>query len=183
VLREEDLSGPRGPDARYKVVVPADWLREESWIEIVLPRTLSCALCDGGGCDTCGRSGAVDTRKRKEIPEVLEVRLPPTETGATMRLPKRGGLPLEDEDTVTCRGILLLTVTPGDAASEGVTRREPVPEVPAPEETTLARLSRQSLLPAAVLAKIEPRARGRIVAIGIAAAVVLLAAGTYLLLR
>jgi hypothetical protein len=123
VLRDEDLEGPRGPDATLRVSVPHDWLKRGVWIEVDLPRTLPCAACAGGGCDKCGRSGAVVTRGRKELPEVIDLRLPETEQGATMRLPKRGGLP-EDGDETVGRGILLLTVVPAEAPSDGVRHLE-----------------------------------------------------------
>lgn len=123
VLRDEDLEGPRGPDATLRISVPVDWLTIGAWIEVDLPRTLPCAACGGGGCDRCGRSGAVVTRGRKELPEVLDLRLPASERGATVRLPKRGGLPENGEEGLG-RGILLLTVMPGETASEGVRRLE-----------------------------------------------------------
>ena len=136
MLRDEDLEGPRGPDGTLRVVVPGPWLAESAWVEIDLPRMLACASCSGGGCDLCGRSGAVATRARKELPEIVELRLPASETGATVRLPKRGGLP-EEGDLYRPRGMLLLTVVPGEPVSEGVRRRveeeiapEAVPEAP-----------------------------------------------------
>lgn len=113
--------------------MPAEWLAEGASIELELPRTLSCAACGGGGCDACGRSGAVYTRGRKELPELVEVSLPSSTggaRGATVRLPKRGGLP-SDETPELARGMLLLTVIPGEAASDGVRRRE-LPEAPLP---------------------------------------------------
>lgn len=128
VLRDEDWEGPRGPDGALRVCVPPAWLAESAWIELDLPRMLACAECSGGGCDRCGRSGAVATRGRKELPELVELRLPASERGATVRLPKRGGLP-EEGDLSLPRGMLLLTIVPGELASEGV-RRRPDEELP-----------------------------------------------------
>ena len=56
-------------------------------VELELPRNLACAACGGGGCDTCGRSGAI-----------------------TLRIPELGGLP--EPGSELPRGVLLLTVVP-----------------------------------------------------------------------
>ena len=161
VLRDEDLGGPRGPDATLRVTVPPAWLAESAWIELDLPRTLACAACAGGGCDLCNRSGAVTTRGRKELSEVVDLRLPPSERGATVRLPKRGGLP-ETGDLALGRGMLLLTVVPGDAPSAGVRR---LPD----EVTALA-----DALATAAQAPLAPASRGLPVSVlfAIAAALV-----------
>jgi hypothetical protein len=132
VLHEDELLGPRGPDGKLTIEVPSAWLADERWIELDLPRTLVCARCDGGGCDGCGRSGAVDTRGRKELGEIVEVKLPASERGAVLRLPKRGGLPLSAEDALD-RGLLLLTVVPGNDVSRFVRAREEE-ELAIPEE-------------------------------------------------
>ena len=160
VLRDEDLVGPRGPDATLRVSVPPSWLAESAWIELDLPRMLACAACSGGGCDLCGRSGAVATRGRKELPEIVELRLPTSERGATVRLPARGGLP-ESGDLTLPRGMLLLTITPGEAATEGVRRR--------PDEEVLAAVSEAPLA-------LPPRPLSAPQLFAIAAALVLLLA-------
>lgn len=119
VLQKDDLEGPRGPDARHRITVPRAWLAEGRWVELDLPRMLECARCGGGGCDGCERSGAVTTRGRKELPEIVELRLPESTQAVTVRLPKRGGLP-PDSMPDLARGVLLLAIVPGDAASDGV---------------------------------------------------------------
>lgn len=124
------VTAPRG---RVSIVVPQKWLRDGARLSVEVPAKIRCDLCDGGGCDACGRSGAVYTRGRKELPELVEVSLPSSTggaRGATVRLPKRGGLP-SDETPELARGMLLLTVIPGEAASDGVRRRE-LPEAPLP---------------------------------------------------
>ncbi|MBI4954871.1 MAG: hypothetical protein HY908_22810 [Myxococcales bacterium] len=52
----DEAPGPRG---RLRVTVPESWLATPSELEIRVPARLTCARCDGGGCDACGRSGAV----------------------------------------------------------------------------------------------------------------------------
>lgn len=88
-------------------------------IELELPRNLACAACGGGGCDACGRSGAITLRRREEPAEVVEVTLParpgegddaPDSLGITLRIPEQGGLPEPGSDLP--RGLLLLTVLP-----------------------------------------------------------------------
>ena len=132
VVRKEDLEGPRGPDARHRIVVPASWLANGRWIELDLPRLLECAACAGGGCDRCDRSGAVSTRGRQELPELVEVKLPEADGNVTLRLPKRGGLPADEKSTLG-RGLLMLTIAPGIDASDGVRVTDEVALVEAPE--------------------------------------------------
>jgi hypothetical protein len=111
------VEGPRGPDVLHRIKVRREWLIVGEVIELELPRNLSCAGCGGGGCDTCGRSGAITLRKRDEPAEVVEVTLPsrpaddtPDSRGITLRIPEQGGLPEQGSDLP--RGVLLLTVVP-----------------------------------------------------------------------
>ncbi len=53
------LDAGAGPRARLCVEVPASWLAEGADLAITAPARLACARCDGGGCDTCERSGAL----------------------------------------------------------------------------------------------------------------------------
>ncbi len=117
VLRDEDLTGDRGPDGRLRVRVHVDWLAQGARVSLRVPRMLACATCDGGGCDGCGRSGAVVTRGRKDAPEHVDVRLPKSTRPVIVRLPRRGGV--GDEGKV--RGLLLVVVAPGHEPTEGVT--------------------------------------------------------------
>ncbi len=102
------LDVPRGPDALHELSVPKDWLDAGAAIEFELPRNLSCAVCKGGGCDTCERAGAVSTRGRKEPAELVSMQLPDRfdsdtdepasdRAGVVVRLPERGGLPSDPE--------------------------------------------------------------------------------------
>src|SRR5689334_7625686 len=118
-------TGPRGPDVLHRVKVKRDWLIVGEVVEVELPRNLACAACGGGGCDACGRSGAITLRKRNEPAEVVEVTLPsrgadevPDSRGITLRIPEQGGLPPEGSELP--RGVLLLTVMPSDAADPSV---------------------------------------------------------------
>lgn len=112
------VEGPRGPDVLHRVKVRREWLTVGEAIELELPRNLTCAACGGGGCDTCGRSGAISLRQRDELAEVLEVTLParpadaelPEGKGLTLRIPEQGGLP--EAGSGLPRGTLLLTVVP-----------------------------------------------------------------------
>lgn len=128
--------GPRGPDVEFKIAVPQDWLAEGAAIEFELPRNLACAGCGGGGCDTCERAGAVSTRGRREIAEIVQVSLPqppgdgPPSSGVralVIRLPGQGGLAAEGSDLP--RGNLLLRVRASDQADPGVTRLAASPDL------------------------------------------------------
>ena len=131
------LDVPRGPDVVHRIRVPRAWLESGEIVEFELPRNLSCAACDGGGCDQCERSGAITLRGRQELPEILHVTLParqPEPDGATrgvvIRIPEQGGLP-PVEDELLPRGLLLLRVEPADVADPGVSRiTPPVPVLP-----------------------------------------------------
>jgi hypothetical protein len=101
----------------HRVKVRREWLTVGEVVELELPRNLACAACGGGGCDRCGRSGAITLRKRDEPAEVVEVTLParksddlPDSRGVTLRIPEQGGLP--EPGSELPRGVLLLTVVP-----------------------------------------------------------------------
>lgn len=109
----------------HRVKVRREWLTRGDVIELELPRNLACAACGGGGCDACGRSGAITLRRRDEPAEVLEVTLPATkgravsaEGGVTLRIPEQGGLP--EPGSALPRGVLLLTVVPSAAADGSI---------------------------------------------------------------
>ncbi len=112
----------RGPDVLHRISVPAGWLSEGATIDVELPRHLSCARCEGGGCDSCQRSGALTLRERDELPGVVSVTLPVSvEAGdIVLRIPEAGGLP--PPDCSYGRGLLLLRVSVADAPSAGVLR-------------------------------------------------------------
>jgi hypothetical protein len=132
----------RGPDVTHRVRVPRPWLEYGVPIELELPRNLSCAACQGGGCDTCERSGAITMRGRNEPPEIVQVTLPEWTTpegdptsSVTLRIPEQGGLPAAGSRLP--RGLLLLTVVPDEQPDSGVRRATaslapPPATVPAP---------------------------------------------------
>ena len=120
------LNVPRGPDVLHRIRVPAAWLESGELVELELPRNLTCATCDGGGCDACERSGAVTLRGRDELPEILSVTLPMRKPGSearavVIRIPEQGGLAPEGGELLP-RGLLLLRVEPAEVADPGVTR-------------------------------------------------------------
>ncbi|HWZ88732.1 MAG TPA: hypothetical protein VNW92_07775 [Polyangiaceae bacterium] len=126
---------PRGPDVVHRIRVPRAWLEAGEVVEFELPRNLSCAACNGGGCDVCERAGAVALRGRNELPELLSVTLPTRKTaapgdarGVVIRIPEQGGLPAEG--LALPRGLLLLRVELAEAPDPGVSLVRP-PSVPA----------------------------------------------------
>src|SRR5689334_7964759 len=159
-------TGPRGPDVLHRVKVKRDWLIVGEVVEVELPRNLACAACGGGGCDACGRSGAITLRKRSEPAEVVEVTLPsrgedeiPDSRGLTLRIPELGGLPEEGSDLP--RGLLLLTVLPGPDSDpsvkllRGVPSKRPASIVDSDERPSLrvsVEAPRRALSPAVVIA-------------------------------
>jgi hypothetical protein len=143
------LDVPRGPDVLHRIRVPLAWLEAGEVIELELPRNLSCAACEGGGCDSCNRSGALTLRGRQELPEFLQVTLPVRkpepdgdERGVVIRIPERGGLP-PAEGVALPRGLLLLRVEVAETADPGVTRVVQ-PEPPQSHERLSLRIPRAS---------------------------------------
>jgi hypothetical protein len=116
----------------HRVKVRREWLTVGEVVELELPRNLACAACGGGGCDTCGRSGAITLRRRDEPAEVVEVTLParksdelPESRGVTLRIPEQGGLP--EPGSELPRGVLLLTVVPSSEPDPSIKLLRGVP--------------------------------------------------------
>lgn len=126
------LDTPRGADVVHSVRVDPSWLERGDPVEVTLPRNLRCAECDGGGCDRCGRAGAVSLWGRDEPPAVVEVTLPRRsaeellrEPTVVLRIPDSGGLP--DPTSGQVRGMLLLKVTASSKPDPSVVRVAPAP--------------------------------------------------------
>jgi hypothetical protein len=168
-VKSRAVEGPRGPDVLHRVKVRREWLAVGEVVELELPRNLACAACGGGGCDTCGRSGAITLRQRDEPAEVVEVTLParsadelPDSRGITLRIPEQGGLPPLDSELP--RGVLLLTVVPSTESDANVKRLRGVPskrppaaivdgdELPAQLATPEAKPGRSTALVVALVA-------------------------------
>lgn len=121
-----ESSAIRGPDATWEVPVAREWLLEGASVELTVPTKVRCARCEGGGCDTCGRSGAVlvaaDEAERRVV-----VHLAPgvDDTGRALRLPGLGG----KTEGVSEPGDLRVTLLPADAASPALRRVGASPKV------------------------------------------------------
>lgn len=128
-LLASDLESPRGPDASHRLRVPRAFLARGATVEFELPRHLTCAACDGGGCDRCERSGAVTLRGRGDPIERLELSLPQgdREEAFVIRVPERGGMPPAGSGLP--RGHLLLRVEPCEASQASPTLRRTKPSL------------------------------------------------------
>ena len=112
----------------HRLRVRAEWLEEGAAIEFELPRNVTCAECEGGGCDRCDRSGAITLRGKNELSEVVQV-VERTVSGRALviRIPQRGGYA---DDPELPRGMLMLSVVPADEPDPGVVRVEqPLPSL------------------------------------------------------
>lgn len=132
----------------HRITVPSGWLGCGATLCVKLPRTLACALCEGGGCDACERAGAVSLRLPSAEPVEVRVVLPDqnASTGApprvvVLRIPNQGGPPAENEDLP--HGHLLLRVQPGAAADPSVTL---VTDPTSEEDSIPAAVERPALL-------------------------------------
>ena len=148
-----DLDTPRGADVVHGIRVDPSWLERGDPIEVTLPRNLRCAECDGGGCDRCGRAGALSLWGRDEPPGVVEVTLPrrsaeqlQREPTVVLRIPERGGLPEPSSGQI--RGMLLLRVTASPEPDPSVIR---VAAAPSPRGPSLPAGARSQLLLVAAL--------------------------------
>ena len=128
-LVASDLESPRGPDALHRLRVPHAFLKRGATVEFELPRHLTCAACDGGGCDPCERSGAVTLRGRGDPTELLELSLPKGDRDDPflIRVPERGGLPPVGSELP--RGHLLLRVEPCEESQATPTLRRTKPSI------------------------------------------------------
>lgn len=59
VVDRDELERATGAWIRVDVGVPPEWASEGASVEVEAPERVPCARCDGGGCDGCGRSGAL----------------------------------------------------------------------------------------------------------------------------
>lgn len=108
----QDLEEPRGPDVACSIEVPQDWFLVGATLQISLPRLLSCARCDGGGCDACERRGAFEQQSAgiaSEVAVVLPTQSAERYAPVRLRLPALGARAAEPE---LPSGHLLLTVVP-----------------------------------------------------------------------
>ncbi len=53
------LEATTGACGRLELAVPEGWAATSVTLAIEAPRLLSCERCQGGGCDRCGKSGAL----------------------------------------------------------------------------------------------------------------------------
>gem|GEM_PF-1278845 len=75
VLDVAALDHAAGPIGRTELDVPREWLAHGARVSFVVPSRVACARCEGGGCDGCGRSGAL----RLDVPDArrcIELTLP-----------------------------------------------------------------------------------------------------------
>ena len=141
-----DLDIPRGPDLAFSTQVPSDWFRPGTVLRIALPERLSCAECQGGGCDRCDRKGAIRLREADEEQEIVRITLPQTlnESNIQIRLPHAGGYPLSEQDEALPRGHLIVSLRSAemevDPENSLVSLGKPAP-LSEEERRTLARKS------------------------------------------
>lgn len=108
-------SGARG---KLCIEVPGAWLVGAVELAVTAPARIVCARCDGGGCDGCGRSGALRGPVEVEA-RTLSVHLPDgSRGGAMLRLVQPFGVAASIEQ-------LLVEVRPASRASAGVARIAP----------------------------------------------------------
>jgi hypothetical protein len=120
VLDPSALDAGAGPRARLRIEVPAAWLVEGAELSVLAPVRLACARCDGGGCDACGRSGALraPAGAGERVLHASVPRAPGGPQAMVLRIPH----PFGPEGGIEQ---LLLELHAASMASPGVTRRAP----------------------------------------------------------
>ncbi|NUP14185.1 MAG: hypothetical protein HOW73_49760 [Polyangiaceae bacterium] len=110
VTDPEALARFDGSCAKLRIEVPPAWAGAD--IEVNVPGKLACWHCDAGGCDRCGRSGAI----RLSTPgRTLPLRLPrEPRDAAVIRLPH----PFADE----ALGMLMLEIVAAGSPSPSCRR-------------------------------------------------------------
>ncbi len=98
------LDDERGAIGALELTVPPAWAGGRARIRV--PRAVTCRRCEGGGCDACGRRGALPTPEG-EGARAIDVQLPP-DLGRTVavRVPR----PFGDAAPIAQ---LVLTFVPG----------------------------------------------------------------------
>ena len=124
ILDPAELDAAAGARGRLRVMVLEAWAEERAFVEITTPTRVACARCEGGGCDGCGRSGALRTPEEPAA-RVVQVQLPARlGAGVALRLVR----PFGEEASIEQ---LLLEIVAGPEPSAGVVRLAPPPEPPA----------------------------------------------------
>lgn len=129
----------------HTIRVPRAWLDRGATIELELPRSLTCARCDGGGCDRCGRAGAIRLRLADDPAQTVQVCLPdpnhlaPEQSSKSLvlRIPDAGGHADGDE---LPRGVLMLHINESvepDASVRLAGAAELLRELRAPREVVV----------------------------------------------
>jgi len=127
-----------GPRGRVQITVPTAWLIAGCRIELLAPRRLPCARCDGGGCDACSKSGVLRAPD-DEASRCLEITLPATQNEAVaLRLADPFGAGLVEQ--------LIVEIRAG-VASPGVTR---LPDPPAEDAAERPPIAWRGLIVAAI---------------------------------
>ena len=114
VLDPTELDSAEGRRGRVEITVPNEWLAGGAEIELVAPKRIPCARCDGGGCESCARSGAIRLADEPEA-RTLRARLPSGSRKAfALRIPNPFGANANVAQ-------LIVELRSGEAASPGVT--------------------------------------------------------------
>lgn len=148
----EALDSSVGARARHAIEVPAGW--EGAEIEVAVPARVTCARCDGGGCDACGRRGGYRL-PGDGAARTVRLRLPQTlgDGGVVLRVVDPFHALLDAEDGARLEQLWLETRR-GAAASAGVTRIVVtiVPSRPLPTAKLGARVAAAAMVALALAA-------------------------------
>lgn len=108
VVDRDELERASGAWIRVDVGVPPAWALDGASVQIEVPARVPCARCDGGGCDGCGRSGAIRLSSEPRD-RTFELTLPSSlEREVTVRITK----PFGDESAI---GLVFCALRPSEA--------------------------------------------------------------------
>ncbi len=132
VTDPDALQAAQGPRAQLSIQVPQRWFATGVELELVAPKRLACQRCEGGGCDSCHRTGVWRTPP-EEMCRTLRLHLPVCQRGGvTLRLVA----PFEDSEIDQ----LFVNIRSGDNPSKGVRRLPSLSATVSPSSATVRSL-------------------------------------------
>lgn len=149
LLDRDEIDSAEGPRGTMSIALPVEWLAGGDTVEVVVPTRLVCARCEGGGCDACGRSGAIRIAG-EQAERTTRFVLPKT---TSERLVVRLVRPLGDEVDLSQLCIEVRIATASTPTTDGCTRiAPPRAEPPASSLPTVLVATAVALALAAVIA-------------------------------
>jgi hypothetical protein len=114
LLDRSELDASSAPSALVRIDVPARWLEEGGTLVVDVPKRITCAACDGGGCSRCENAGAFRLSDQ-DVAAPIRVRLAASAAASKrVRIPSPFG-----DQSASPIGLLFLELRPAETPSAG----------------------------------------------------------------